>query len=212
MSRDEAAAPPPRRTQAQRALEMQQRLVDGAIELLKKKRYAGFRIAEVADVAGVSRGAQTHHFPLKDDLVLEALEAVYRRTSDASRRRIQAARKDPASLLDALVRDSREFFLGDDFYLSLDLMMVGADSELGVAVKKLARQYRLAVEDAWLQALVDAGCDQDAAEDVVLLTYSIARGMSIRKLMSGESNRFARLMDIWQATALGLLETDGDAT
>lgn len=208
MSKDEAAAPP-RRTQAQRALEMQQRLVDGAIELLKKKRYAGFRIAEVADVAGVSRGAQTHHFPLKDDLVLEALEAVYRRTSDASRRRIEAARKDPASLLDALVRDSREFFLGDDFYLSLDLMMVGADSELGLAVKKLARQYRLSVEDAWLQALVEAGCDKDAAEDVVLLTYSIARGMSIRKLMSGESKRFARLMDIWQSTALGLLENDG---
>jgi AcrR family transcriptional regulator len=211
MSRNEATAAPPRRTQAQRALEMQQRLVDGAIELLKKKRYAGFRIAEVADHAGVSRGAQTHHFPLKDDLVLEALEAVYRRTSAASARRIEAARKDPASLLHALVLDSREFFLGDDFYLSLDLMMVGADSELGVAVKKLARRYRLSVEDAWLKAFVEAGCDKDAAEDVVLLTYSIARGMSIRKLMSGESKRFARLMDIWQSTALGLLDDKSES-
>jgi AcrR family transcriptional regulator len=211
MSKDEATAAPARRTQTQRASEMQQRLVEGAIELLKKKRYAGFRIAEVADQAGVSRGAQTHHFPLKDDLVLEALEAVYRRTSAASTRRIEHARKDPASLLDALVRDSREFFLGDDFYLSLDLMMVGADSELGVAVKKLARQYRLSVEHAWLQAFVEAGCDKEAAEDVVLLTYSIARGMSIRKLMSGESKRFARLMDIWQSTALGLLDDEGES-
>ena len=145
----------------------------------------------MAEHAGVSKGAQTHHFPSKDMLVLQALEEVYRRTQQRALERIEAGRQDPERLLEQLVADSREFFLGDDFLLSLDLMMVGADSELGVAVKKLARQYRLSVEHAWLQAFVEAGCDKEAAEDVVLLTYSIARGMSIRKLMSGESSVFA---------------------
>lgn len=184
---------------------MRQKLIDGAIALLTQKRYAGFRIAEVADVAGVSRGAQTHHFPFKDDLVIEALEAIYRRTTDSSMARIAGCKAERSELLKALVKDSTEFFLGEDFYISLDLMMVGGDSELGLKVKALARTYRLAAEQAWLDAFVKAGCDPEGAEDIVLLTFSIARGMSIRKLMSGETRRFSRLMKLWSDLAEELL-------
>ena len=204
-SRPRAAQPAARRTQAQRTQQMRQKLIDGAITLLAQKRYAGFRIAEVADVAGVSRGAQSHHFPFKDDLVIEALEAIYRRSTDSSLARIAECKAERGELLKGLVKDSTEFFLGEDFYVSLDLMMVGADSELGLKVKALARTYRLAVEQAWLDAFVKAGCDPDSAEDIVLLTFSIARGMSIRKLMSGETRRFSRLMKLWSHQAEELL-------
>lgn len=204
-SRPRAVQPAARRTQAQRTQQMRQKLIDGAITLLAQKRYAGFRIAEVADVAGVSRGAQSHHFPFKDDLVIEALEAIYRRSTDSSLARIAECKAERGELLKGLVKDSTEFFLGEDFYVSLDLMMVGADSELGLKVKALARTYRLAVEQAWLDAFVKAGCDPDSAEDIVLLTFSIARGMSIRKLMSGETRRFSRLMKLWSHLAEELL-------
>ena len=53
--------------------------------------------------------------------------------------------------------DSKEFFLGEDFLLSLDLMMVDPQSSLGVSVKQLAQQYRLPVEEAWVDALAEAG-------------------------------------------------------
>lgn len=198
-------SPPQRRSQAERTQQMREKLIDGAVSLLAQKRYAGFRIAEVATVAGVSRGAQTHHFPFKDDLAIEAQEAIYQRSTARAMALIKATRKQPPALLKALVKDSTEFFLGEDFYISLDLLMVGADSPLGVEVKRLARQYRLAVEQAWLDAFVEAGSDPDLAEDVVLLTFSIARGMSIRKLMSGESKSFARLMRLWSRMAEELL-------
>lgn len=204
-TRPSAAPPAARRTQAERTQQMRQKLVEGAIALLTQKRYAGFRIAEVADVAGVSRGAQSHHFPFKDDLVLEALEAIYRRTTDSSLARIAECKAERGELLKALVKDSTEFFLGEDFYISLDLMMVGGDSELGLKVKALARTYRLAAEQAWLDAFIRAGCDPDGAEDIVLLTFSIARGMSIRKLMSGEMRRFSRLMKLWSGLAEEML-------
>lgn len=195
-----------RRTQAERTQLTQQKLIEGTITLLKQKRYAGFRISDVAAVAGVSRGAQTHHFPLKDDLVLLALEAVFRQTHQQALARIAAARAEPATLLDALIADSEAFFLGEDFYLSLDLMMVGADQPLGQQVKRLAKEYRLSVERAWLDAFIEAGHDAELAEDVVLFTFSIARGMSIRKLMSGETRRFARMMGLWRERAAQILQ------
>ena len=69
-----------RKTQAQRREETRLKLVQGAVALLKKKRYAGFRVADVTTMSGVSRGAQSHYFPMKDDLVIEALEFVFKET------------------------------------------------------------------------------------------------------------------------------------
>lgn len=51
-----------RRTQAERTEDMRRRILDAAVEELTDKGYAGLRTADVAKRAGVSRGAQTHHF------------------------------------------------------------------------------------------------------------------------------------------------------
>jgi AcrR family transcriptional regulator len=203
-----------RRTQAERTMATQRKLIDGAIDLLKKKRYTSFRTADVAEHAGVSKGAQTHHFPSKDMLVLQALEEVYRRTQQRALERIAVGRSAPDTLLEQLVADSREFFLGDDFLLSLDLMMVDPSSTLGSDVKRLAQLYRLPVEQAWLDALVAAGHPQRQAKDVVRLTFAIARGFGVRQLIAGQDEEFQHLMDSWMrmAKAMLLLSSAPDAS
>jgi len=195
----------PRRTQAERTQAMQQKLIDCAIDLLKEKRYASFRTAEVAERAGVSRGAQTHHFPSKDMLVLQALEMVYRDTLQRAMVRIEAGRRDPNQLLSLLVADSREFFLGDDFLLSLDLMMVDPSSSLGADVKRLAQQYRLPVEQAWLEAFVEAGHPVQQAKDVVRLSFAVARGFGIRQLVAESDEGFETLFQSWTRMAGAML-------
>ncbi|QHE86799.1 TetR/AcrR family transcriptional regulator [Hydrogenophaga sp. BPS33] len=195
----------PRRTQAERTQATQRKLIDCAIDLLKEKRYASFRTAEVAERAGVSKGAQTHHFPSKDMLVLQALEEVYKDTMERAMARIDAARQNPRQLLALLVADSREFFLGDDFLLSLDLMMVDPGSSLGADVKRLAQQYRLPVEQAWLEAFVAAGHPARQAKDVVRLSFAVARGFGIRQLVAGPDEEFDALFQTWTRMAEAML-------
>lgn len=199
------ATPRPRRTQAERTQSTQRKLIDCSIELLRKKRYASFRTAEVAEQAGVSKGAQTHHFASKDALVLQALEEVYRKTEQRALDRIAAGRKAPKRLLELLMADSREFFMGEDFLLSLDLMMVDPDSPLGSEVKRLAQQYRLPVEQAWLDALAEAGHPERQAKDVVRLSFAIARGFGIRQLVAGPDEEFEHLMTSWLRMADAML-------
>ncbi|WP_158408305.1 TetR/AcrR family transcriptional regulator [Cupriavidus basilensis] len=195
-----------RRTQAERTQETQQKLVRGAIALLKRKRYTGFRTADVAEEAGVSKGAQTHHFPSKDMLVLEALEEVYRQTQENAMKRIAQAKASPEEFVELLVADSESFFLSDDFLLSLDLMMVDPQSPLGVGVKELAQRYRLPVEKAWVDALIDAGNDRAKVTQVVGLTYALARGFGVRQLISDPGDDFHLLMQSWLETARAMLE------
>ncbi|MES2360650.1 MAG: TetR/AcrR family transcriptional regulator [Pseudomonadota bacterium] len=195
----------PRRTQAERTQSTQRKLIDGAIDLLKKKRYASFRTADVAEHAGVSKGAQTHHFPSKDMLVLQALEEVFRNTQNRALARVDAALAAPARMLQLLVADSNEFFLGDDFLMSLDLMMVDPDSALGADVKRLAQQYRLPVEQAWLDALVEAGHPAPQARDVVRLTFALGRGFGIRQVIAGPDPEYQRLLATWMRMAEAML-------
>src|SRR3546814_3977555 len=56
---------------------MRARILSAAINLLREKGYSAFRVADVAESAGVSRGAQLHHFPTKDQLVAACLEQVF---------------------------------------------------------------------------------------------------------------------------------------
>ncbi len=197
----------PRRTQLERNLATRQKLVASAIELLKKKRYAGFRVTEVAEMAGVSRGAQTHHYPQKDGLLIEAVEEVYRRTQAKALERVATPKRSAAELLDGLIADGEDFFMGEDFILSLDLLMVGGEDPLGQEIKRLAQQYRPSVEKAWLEAFVQAGYDPDDAEDVITMTFSLARGLAVRQLIDADKTRAQRLMPRWRKLANEILNT-----
>jgi AcrR family transcriptional regulator len=63
-----------RRTQAERRSATQTRLLDATADTLADLGWAGLSTTEVSRRAGVSRGAQQHHYPTKMELVAAALE------------------------------------------------------------------------------------------------------------------------------------------
>ena len=197
-----------RKTHAPRREETRAKLVQGAVDLLKKKRYAGFRVADVTTMSGVSRGAQSHYFPMKDDLVIEALEFVFKETQANALAKIAKAKAHPDQLLQALIADSKDFFLGDNFYLSLDLMMVGGEEPLGQAVQRLAQNYRVSVETAWREVFKESGYSASTADEVVSLTFCVVRGLSIRKIIGPDTARIPHMIKLWKQQATLLLESD----
>jgi AcrR family transcriptional regulator len=68
-----------RRTQSERSAETQTALLDATIESLVELGYARTSTTEIVRRAGVSRGAQVHHYPTKADLVVAAVERLYAR-------------------------------------------------------------------------------------------------------------------------------------
>ena len=64
---------PRRRTQEERRTATRGALLDATIDCLIEYGYGGVTTTRVVERAGVSRGAQVHHFPTKAVLVSEAL-------------------------------------------------------------------------------------------------------------------------------------------
>jgi AcrR family transcriptional regulator len=71
--------PSPVRTLEERRVRTQTRLLDATMECLVELGWAGTSTTEVASRAGVSRGAQQHHYPTKMVLVAAALEHLLER-------------------------------------------------------------------------------------------------------------------------------------
>jgi AcrR family transcriptional regulator len=66
----------PRRTQAERRATTRAALLEACVDCLLEQGYAGLTTAAVVARAGVSRGAQAHHFGTKAELVMAALRHV----------------------------------------------------------------------------------------------------------------------------------------
>ena len=75
----QAVAQQARRTQAERTASTRARLLDATLECLCDLGYARTTTPEIARRAGLSRGAQLHHFPTKAELVTGAIEHLFAR-------------------------------------------------------------------------------------------------------------------------------------
>ncbi len=67
----------PRLTQDEKTAETRRRLLDAAILCLVERGYANTTTSEIAERAGLSRGAQLYHFPRKEELLTNAVEHLF---------------------------------------------------------------------------------------------------------------------------------------
>jgi AcrR family transcriptional regulator len=66
-----------RLTQDEKTAETRRRLLDAAIVCLIDRGYANTTTSEIAERAGLSRGAQLYHFPTKEELLTRAVEHLF---------------------------------------------------------------------------------------------------------------------------------------
>ena len=129
--------------QEERSAETRRRLLDATVACLFERGYAGTTTTEIATRAGVSRGAQLHHFPRKDELVVSALEHVFElRLRDLS---VAIAEPPPGNrehCLAAIIDSMWPMFKGPTFYAWLELVVASrTDPALNDAVRAASERF-----------------------------------------------------------------------
>lgn len=206
-SRRSSAAGTRRRTQAERSEETRARILKAASNLIRKRGYARFRTAEVSAEAGLSRGAQLHHFPTKDALVVATLEFVFKQAQELSRKRASAVNR-PRDLIDAVIADAREFFFSEHFMVAIDIVLsTSTDQAVRKQIFEISRKARRPVETAWTEALVASGVPAALSSDIVALTLSLVRGMALRTLWDNDPKWFDELFRLWKRMIKVFLES-----
>lgn len=195
-------AAPPRSRQAERSARMRARLAHAAYEVIRDGGYVNFRTAAVSQAAGVSQGAQLHHYPTKRSLAHAAIEHAWEQATAASLARIEAYAPG-GDIVGAIIEDASDFFFSEYFTVALDILMAGGrDESVRDDLVQSTLKHRQRVERLWLEKLVADGWPLADAEDVLALTMSLVRGFAVRSLVEPGRERFEALATRWRAIIL----------
>ncbi|HUB74071.1 MAG TPA: helix-turn-helix domain-containing protein [Solirubrobacteraceae bacterium] len=145
-----------RRTQAQRSAATQEALREAARRLWGRRGYAEVSTPEIAQAAGVTRGAMYHQFPHKSALFVAVLEAV--ETELMGRLAATVAAAGPETPADA-------FHAAADAWIDIasepeirQLVMLDAPSVLGwAAFREVSQRYALGMTEELLGEAIEAG-------------------------------------------------------
>ena len=129
MTASSRTAAPARRTQSERRAETRGRLLDATIECLISDGYAGTTIRRVTERAGVSQGAQSHHFPHRVDLVVSAFERLAEQRVAHYRERARELPPDRETRVRALLDLLWEDFSSPVFTVAMKLWVAAAEDE-----------------------------------------------------------------------------------
>jgi AcrR family transcriptional regulator len=183
------------RTQEQRSAATRAALLDATIDCLIDYGYAGTTTTRVAERAGVSRGAQMHHFQRKAPLVVAALlrlaERRRRELLDRAERELPE-HADPAAALDLLWST----FSGPLFTAALELWMAArTDPELAEHLLPAEREIGRGARETARRLC--SGEDLDLALE---LAANAMRGIALQQLLNPSPSRCERQLDFLKQT------------
>ncbi len=193
---------PLRRTQEERRTEMRARLLDATIQSLLEVGYGGTTLRRVAELAGVSQGAQTHHFPHRVDLVGAAVEALAERRIAELRELAGQFPSDRDERLVALLDVLWSDFSSSTFTVFVKLWVAAADdAELYERLVPVERQLARATAEL-AHSLAGDLADGPGWERHMQLALTVVRGLSLTEQFEP---RGRRRRDQWPALRSSLL-------
>ncbi len=190
--------------QADRSRAMRARLLEATVDLLVERGFAGTTTTLVSERAGVSRGAQLHHFPTKNDLVVAAVEHLTERRGAELAAAFAELSAEPVATaagrrtrLRSMLEMLGDHFASPVFAAALELWVAArTDAALLAAVEPLEQRVGREAHRLTVAAL---GADEAEAgvRELVQATLDLVRGLGLASTISDDSARRRRILREW---------------
>ncbi|QLY28648.1 TetR/AcrR family transcriptional regulator [Nocardia huaxiensis] len=195
------SALPPNKHQ-EKSLRTRALLLDAAIDSLAEVGYASASIADITARAGVTRGAQLHHFHTRQELFAQTIEHLTQRQREALQRRARSL-ADTASPGEVLVEFVTAPFSGK-------LGKAAVELYVGIANDRELRREMLRVQHELTVELLDAcgariEVPRERLENAFWMTINLVRGATLDEMVGRDRLRRKQVLADWTRLADGLL-------
>lgn len=193
------------RSQAERSERTRAQLFDATIACLLELGYAGTSVNEICKRAGLSRGAQQHHFATKAELMARALEYLVDKLGNEAIGAIHQLADQPdrvARGIDLLW----QAFSGALSTAALELWVAArTDPELRETLLPVDRALGRSMLEIY-RAVVWTDLPAERMDLLYWLTVNLTRGLALDAMIGGDAGRRERLLDEWKRMATALVE------
>jgi AcrR family transcriptional regulator len=202
---------PRRRTQEERRAETKRRVLDAAIDCLVEDGYFNLTTGRVADRAGVSRGAQLHQYPTRQELVVAAMEYL-------ANRRAAGLREEAARLPDDADRTAAALalfwsqFSGRLFQAGIELIIAArTDAVLRAALTPFERELRRLSRELAAELFGPIAVAHPDFNDVVTLVLNSMYGIALHRVLQPTSSVKRQLILLERVVRMTLSSARGRA-
>lgn len=189
------------RTQAERSEHTRELLLEATIECLIEVGYARTTVHEICQRAGLSRGAQQHHFTTKAELMASALQHLFAKLSAeviGAGERLPPGPERITAGIDLLW----QAYSGTLSTAAMELWVAArTDPELREVLLPVDRGLGHATLEFYRQAAGEE-LDEQLFEKLLLLSVNLTRGLALDAMLGGSAERRAALLDEWKSIVL----------
>tara|TARA_R110000737_G_C14598237_1_gene488625 strand:- start:1143 stop:1760 length:618 start_codon:yes stop_codon:yes gene_type:complete len=190
----------PRRTQAERSQETRSKVCEATLQALVEVGYEQISTTLIAQRAEVSRGALTHQFPTRNDMLVAAFEKLVGEWREG-----YPFGLDPGKVqlsVDALVDALWNNIFSDGRYIAAMELMLAArqNNELGHALRDILVTW-IRVRDRITVQLVGGNVDDAEADLKVQLHLSVLRGIAMHQSFDSDPQTARKLIELWKQIA-----------
>lgn len=174
----------PRRTQTERSDRTRKLLHEATIELLMEAGYSNTTSLGIAKRAGVSRGAQTHHYPEKIDLIVAATEDMFDTFAEGLAEQARHLRSGHLSLEAFLELVWLRMLEGDWFYASLEIIVAArGDDQLRQRLQPAIFALHNRFEAIWRDTFEPAPGAHEDPIVIMNIFLNVFRGMAVQAVL-----------------------------
>jgi len=198
--------PRERRTQAERTSETRRALCEAALDVLAEEGFDKATTTKIVARAGLSRGAQVHHFATKSDLIVAAFEHLLKEWNQERRSLMARAEREPVSFKSYLDFQWQRIFGHPRYAAALELMLAArANDALAVRLRGVLERWSELRDEIWQQLFRPRESDVD--HDAFLhLTRCVLRGMAVHASFNESDRLDARALALWSRIADDIIE------
>lgn len=200
----------PRRTQEMRSAETRRKLILATLESLEDIGYQRTTTLEIARRAGISRGAQVHHFPAKADLVVASAEHLLEEAT-AEIRELAESVKCGGMTLEGFVDHLWEKFSGRLFFITMEYVNEARHNpRLRENLLPVVRRFHGALDEIWCEFFHETSLTSSQVETILNLTLCLLRGMGVQSVLRDEPRYYQQLLRAWKELLSRIIEVQSD--
>jgi AcrR family transcriptional regulator len=190
----------PRRTQAERSQETRSKVCEATLQALVEVGYEQISTTLIAQRAEVSRGALTHQFPTRNDMLVAAFEKLVGEWREGYPFGLDPGKEQLS--VDALVDALWNNIFSDGRYIAAMELMLAArqNNELGHALRDILVTW-IRVRDRITVQLVGGNVDDAEADLKVQLHLSVLRGIAMHQSFDSDPQTARKLIELWKQIA-----------
>jgi len=190
-----------RRSQEERSSTTRTRLLEAAVECLAEQGASATTTPDVAKRAGLSRGAQQHHFPTKAALMAEVARHVTEQFHAGLRSAVDDLPTGP-DRIGAAIDVMWQAYAGPRAMAHTELWVAArGDADLNKALYEVERSLVPETRELLRRLFTDSDEHGEQFDVFVDLTAQFMRGLVLRGMLKGAERWIERDLDGWKRVA-----------